>query len=170
MQGFIVIIGIIVLLGGYIFIKIKINNLRYRAEQHVLGGMGLGSANINAAINASQEQGALTKFLAENPSFTEKSLKDTIYAYALNIINGQNNNLMSPKVLEEMAKDSRLEIMRPMTFVRINLLAYRSNKMSAIAVFTDSKDEYQLMINLSIQNGQLYIESFDSMKGMTKGF
>ena len=160
-------VGIIALV---IFVNIKINNAKYRARQHVLGSVGLGASNINQAFNEQQEQGALNRLLSEYPNFSEKYVKDTLYSFCMNIINLQNNGYFSEKVLQKMPKDKLLEKIRTMQFVRINVLGYRNNILSVIVVFTDGKDEYQIMMQVTIQNQLFYVSSYDAMRGMVKGF
>lgn len=170
MIGIFVLLAIVVIVVIGIFIKIKIGNLKYRAKQQLLGQVGLSSADINANINNMQEQRALTNFLNDYPNYTEKTVKDTFYGFALSIINGQNNGYMSEKTLNKMAKDNLLSVFRTLNFVRINILGYSQNRLSAVVVFANSADEYQIIMNISIQNNLFYIDSYDSMKGMTKGF
>lgn len=56
-----------------------------------------------------------------------------------------------------------------MVFVRINILGYKNNRLTAVIVFANSSDEYQIMLNITIQNNVLYIDSYNSMCGMVKG-
>lgn len=170
-MGGIIVVIVLILIGALIaFITIKINNLKYRAKQQVLGKVGLGNADINASLNATQEQFALSKILETYPTLTEKQLKDTLYSYTNSIINLQNNGYMSDKVLSKMQNDNLLQKMRTMNFVRINIISFIGNKLSSVTIYTDGRDEYQITLMVSIQNNGLYIEHYDSEKGMVRGF
>jgi len=169
MGGVLIVVVLILLAIGGIFIKTKINNLKYRAKQQMLGTVGLSNANINANFNQMQENKALEKFLGEYPNYTEKIIKDTFYSFALNIINVQNNGYMSEKVLNKMSKDNMLNVFRTLSFTRINILGYKNDQFYVVVVFSNERDEYQITMNISMQNNLFYIDSYDSMRGMVKG-
>lgn len=165
----VVIIGIILFFALFIFIRIKINNFTYRAKQQVLGKVGLGASNINAGINQSMENGALTKILNDYPNLTEKYIKDTIYSMVTSLVNKQNIGYFSEKVTSKMMNDNKLDLIKNMQFVRINILGYKDNLYSAVVVYTDGRDEYQITVMGKI-DGNLYIDTYDAMKGIAKGF
>ena len=168
-MAILLIVGIILFFVVLIVISTFINNTKYRAKQQILGQVGLSSANINAGFNRMQEEGALNRFFNDYPNYNEKIVKDTFYSFALNIINLQNNGYMSEKVLNKMTNDKILEKFRNLSFVRINILGYNNNRLSVITVFQDNRDEYQLMMNISIVNNLFYIDSYDAMRGIAKG-
>lgn len=166
----ILIILFLLFIVGMVFVSIKISNAKYRVNQQILGKVGLSSSNINANMNAFQEQRALTKLFEAYPNFSEKYIKDTLYSFTLNIINKQNNGYMSNKALEQLTNDRLLDTFKSLSFVRINILGYKNNHLTAVVVFANSADEYQIMLNVVIQNNLLYIDSYNSMRGMVKGF
>ena len=167
--GLILLILFFLFIVGMVFVRTKINNTKYRLNQQILGKVGLSSSDMNANINAFQEQQALKKLLEAYPNFSEKYIKDTLYSFALCIINRQNNGYMSNKVLEQLTKDKLLDTFKALSFVRVNILGYKNNRLTAVIVFANSSDEYQIMLNITIQNNILYIDSYNSMRGMVKG-
>lgn len=168
---FLILVILLLFLGLFIFVMVKINNLRYRATQHIFGKVGLGASDLNRGLNNVQEKTSLPKFLMDYPFYTEVTLKDSLYQISYQILNNQNNGYMSDKVLSKMNSDKRLLQMRTMNFVRLNVIGYlNGNKLVVSSVFTDGKDEYQLILNVLVHNNLLYIESYDSVVGMVKGF
>lgn len=170
MGAAVLIILIIIFIIIMIVINIVIGNLKYRAKQHVLGKVGLSNADLYSKMNSMQEEGALTRLLKDYPNFTEQTVKDTLYTFALNIINRQNNGYMSDKVINKMNSDGKLDKFRELSFSRVNVLNYRNNQAYVIAIFANSTDEYQITMNFTINNRLFYIISYDTMHGMTKGF
>ena len=164
------IVIIIILIGLFLFVGFKISKLRSRATQHMLGQVGLGSADINAKMNEKQEQHFMAKLLEENPSLNEQFIKDTLYAYSQDLINCRNNALFDQKVLEKMPTDNLLVQMRTMSFVRTNVLSYRNGVFYAIAIYTDQKDEYQISMSINIVNNQLMVLTYGTNKGIMRGF
>lgn len=170
MDTIIIIIVIAVILAPIIFISIKINNFKYRVGQHVLGKVGFGAADVNAKINDIQEDQVIDNFLKVYTTYNEQMVKNTIQQISNSILNNQNNGLISNDVLDKMNTNQMLAGIRGMSFVRSNLLAFRSpDKLSALSVYTDGRDEYQIMMFLSIQNSNWFVEKIDVMRGMIKG-
>jgi len=169
----VIIIVILLIIGLPIFLIMKkINDFKYRASQQVMGSVGLGMADANAKINEIQENGAISKYLVAYPTSNEQAVKALIQQLAGYIINNQNNGAMSQQVLGIMNSDQMLVSMRNMNFVRANLLNFSpdNGKVSATAVYTDTRDEYQIMIFAVIQNGVWSIEKINVLRGMVKGF
>lgn len=55
-MGVLIFLVIVLLFIGFIFINIKISNLKYRAKQHVLKDTGASASDINATIGGSFEK------------------------------------------------------------------------------------------------------------------
>ncbi len=170
MEVLLILVPIIIAFVIYIVVSTKINNFKYRAKQSILGSFGIGSSNINAGLNGMQEKHALENLLAAHPNLTEQVIKDTIYAYSLDLINGRPNAAFDQKVNEKMVGDNTLITMRATTFTRVNVLGYRNGTFSAIAVYSTSSDEYQITMTINIMDvGGFYLTHYDAMKGMVKG-
>ena len=75
---FLIIVAVIAL---FIFINVKIGDLKYRAKQHILKNSGISSSDISAGITGSFEQKYIQRFLIDYPNFTEKSLKELLKQY-----------------------------------------------------------------------------------------
>ncbi len=61
-MGFIVVLIIALIFGGFIFISIKISNLKYRARQHILKNSGISSSDLTAGFTNSFEKKHLQVF------------------------------------------------------------------------------------------------------------
>lgn len=166
----IIVILIIIFFVAYFIIHMKIDNLRHRANQHILGKVGLGSSDVNQKINESQERKYLQKLLNDYPYFNEKLIKDTLYGYATDITKKVSNNYFAEKVVEKMSKDQLSSSFVNMNFVRINVVYYKNPRFSVAVVYTDGRDEYQMTMYATIRENQLYIDSYDVTKGLVKGF
>lgn len=166
-MGFLLIILVIV---GFIFISIKIDNLKYRAKQQVLKNTGISSSDINAGITGSFEKKHLKNFLEEHPSFTEESIKELLRNYTVQIFNRNSINEFSQTVCEKMQKDSKLEKMQDMEFRRTNIHYYGNSKLGAIVVYTDNKDEYNVFLTCSILGEKIKLDKYQISKGAVVGF
>ena len=166
-MGFLVIILLIVV---FIFISIKINNLKYRVKQQVLRNTGISSSDINAGITSSFEKKHLQNFLAEHPCFTEESIKELLKNYTIQIFNRNSINEFSQTVCEKIQKDSKLEKMQTMEFRRTNINYYGNSKLGAIVVFTDNRDEYNAYLTCSILGERIQVDKYQISKGAVVGF
>lgn len=169
-MGFLVFLVIVLLFVGFIFVNIKINNLKYRAKQHILKDTGASSADISATINSGFEKKQLQKFLEDNNEFTEDSIKELLKTYTIKIINMEVIEEFSQTVIEKMQKDSKLQKIRNMEFRRVNINFYAKSKLNAIVVYTDNRDEYNVYLNCSILNNKVILDRYQISKGAVIGF
>lgn len=169
-MGFFVLLVIILIIVGFIFINAKINNLKYRAKQQVLKNTGISSSDINASITGSFEKKHLERFLADNPNFTEESIKDLLRQYTVQLFNRNLVSEFSETVCEKIQKDSKLEKMKTMEFKRANINYYSNSKLRAIVVYTDNKDEYNVGLACSILGEKIQLDRYQISKGEVVGF
>lgn len=165
--GILIVVGIFAL---FIFISMKIGNLKYRARQHILKGSGISSSDISAGITSSFEKKHLQNFLTEHQNFTEESIKDLLKQYTIQIFNRNSINEFSQAVYEKMQKDSKLEEMRNMEYRRTNITYYGNSKLNATVVFTDNKDEYNVYLSCSILGDRIQLDTYQIAKGAVVGF
>ncbi len=165
--GFLIIVGVIAL---FIFINVKINNFKYRAKQQVLKNTGISSSDINAGITSNFEKKHMEKFLTEHPEFTEETIKDLLKQYTVQLFNKNSINEFSQTVYEKMQKDSKLERMQTMEFRRTNINYYSNEKLNAIVVYTDNKDEYNVYLNCSVLGNKIQLDKYQISKGAVVGF
>ena len=71
---------------------------------------------------------------------------------------------------EKMQKDSKLDKMREMSFVRTNISYYGKSKLNAIVVYTDNKDEYNVYLVCSILGEKIQLDTYRISKGAVVGF
>ena len=124
MWGVIFTLLMIVMVVGLIFIRTKMNNMKYRAKQTILNKAGIGNANINSVTDDLLEKGKLKKFLENHPAYTEESLKQHIKDIAQEIVNQNLTHPADDKVLEKIAKDQRLARFAKMQMVGCSLVGY----------------------------------------------
>lgn len=169
-MGFIVLLVIGLIFAGFIFISIKINNLKYRAKQQVLRNTGISSSDISAGITGSFEKKHVQKFLEEHPNHTEESIKELLKNYTVQIFNRNSINEFSQTVYEKMQKDSKLEMMQSMEFRRTNINYYGNGKLNAIVVYTDNRDEYNVYLMCSVLGNRIQVDKYQISKGAVVGF
>lgn len=169
-MGFIIFIVIALIFAGFIFINIKMENLKYRAKQQILKNTGISSSDINAEITGNFEKKYLQKFLEEHPRFTEESIKDLLRQYTIDIFDKNSINEFSQTVYEKIQKDSKLAKMKTMEFRRTNINYYGNSKLNAIVVYTDNKDEYNVYLNCSILADKIQLDKYQISKGAVIGF
>lgn len=169
-MGFLILLVIILFFAGLIFINIKMSNLKYRAKQQVLRNTGISSSDINATMTSSFEKKYLEKFLTDNPNFTEESIKELLKKYTVRLFNREAINEFSQAVCEKIQKDSKLDKMRTMEFKRANINYYVGQKIKAVVVYTDNKDEYNVYLECSILTDEIQVDKYQILKGAVVGF
>lgn len=167
---FIFFLVIILFIGIFIFANMKINGLKYRAKQHILKNTGISSSDINEKITGSFEKKYLQNFLAEHTNYTETSIKELLHQYTTQIFNRNTMSDFSQEVIEKMQKDSKLDKMKEMSFVRSNISYYGKSKLNAIVVYTDNKDEYNVYLVCSILGDKIQLDTYRISKGAVVGF
>ena len=165
----VIIVVIILILVAVVIVKRKINNALYRGKQQVLNKVGIGNASITQSVDQGMEKIALNKLLESNPNLTEQYVKDTLYNYSIQIISRQNNPMFGEKVIKEMMDDKNLDIMRNMQFKRVNIISYINNYLTVRVIYSDGRDEYQMILNVFNNPNGLYLDSYSSNRGEVVG-
>ena len=163
---------IIIFLGfvGFIFINTKLGDLKHRATQQVLKNTGISSSEIESKVEGSVEKRHLKKFLEENESFTEESIRELLKQYTMKLINRDSINEFSQTVYEKMQKDSKLDKMQNMQCVRASINYYGKPKLNAIVVYTDNRDEYNIYLYCSMLGERIQLDKYQISKGSVIGF
>lgn len=169
-MGFVIVLVVILLFAGFIFISIKLNNLRDRATQHILKNTGFSSSEMENKIVGGLGKKQLEKFIEEHPNFTEETLKDELKEYTEKLINKNSSDDFSQAVLEKMQKDSKLEKLQTMQFSRTNISYYNGTKLGAIVTYSDNKNEYNIDLTCSVLNEKIQVEKYQVSKGAVLGF
>lgn len=169
-MGIVIILIVIVVFVGFIFISIKFNNLKYRVKQQILRNTGISSSEINAGFTEGLEKKHLEKFLADNPMYTEESIKDLFKSYAESIIKKEARKEFSETVKEKIYKDGKLDKLQSMEYKRANINFYANAKLACIVIYTDNRDEYNIYMNCNIVDGKVVLEKYNISKGMVVGF
>lgn len=169
-MDFLIILIIILVIVGFIFISTKINNLKYRAKQQILKNTGISSSEINAGITNKLEEKQLEKFLNDYPMYTEESIKDLFKSYAQSIVSRASRQEFGADVNEKILKDGKLDKMQGMVYKRSNINFYSNSKLSAIVIYTDERDEYNIYLNCSMVDGKIIIDKYNISKGNVVGF
>ena len=165
----VILLILLVLIGVGVFIKIKINKAVYRGKQATLNKFGLGNANIGKSVNQMQEKAALNKLLADNPNLTEQFVKDTVFNYSQMILNRQNNGMFSEKVLNRVMSDKLVDTVRNMQFKRVNVIFYSGKMFESIVVYTDQRDEYEMLVFANITENGIVVSDYSLRKGDVVG-
>ena len=167
-MGFIVLI--IIALRIWVFINIKINNFKDRAQQEILKNTGISSSNINEKLTNNLEKKYLEKFLEEHSEYTEESIKELLKQYSIQLFNKSLTNEFSQDVQEKIKNDSKLDKMQNMEFKRANINYYGNPRLNAIVVFTDNRDEYNVFLNCNIVDNKIQVSKYQITKGAVVGF
>lgn len=169
-MGFLVLLVIALFVAGFIFINIKISNLKERTRQQILRNTGISSSDINAGVSSTFEKKYLQNFLADHPNYTEESVKELFRNYTVQIFNRNSINEFSLAVYEKMQKDSKLEKMQTMEFRRSNISYYFNSKLNALVVYSDNKDEYNVYLACSVLGEKIQVDRYQISKGAILGF
>ena len=161
---------VLLILGVFIFVSIKINNLKYRAKQQILKNTGISSSDINRGMSSAFEKKHLERFINEHSNYTEESLKEELKQYTNQLINKNLVNEFSDKIHEKIQKDAKLEKLQKMEFKRINISYYNDSKLCATAIYTDNRDEYEINITCNILEDKIQVDDYRISKGAVVGF
>lgn len=153
-----------------IFISIKISDLKHRATQHILKNTGISQSDITAGINSGFEKKYLEKFLEEHTNYTEDTIKDLFKQYTVQIFNRNAIAEFGEKVFEKMQTDSKLDKMKDMEFRRANISYYSNSRLGAMVIYTDGKDEYNVLLSCNIIGDKIQVEKYQINKGAVVGF
>lgn len=153
-----------------IFITIKIANLKARAKQHLLKNTGFSYADVSGKVAGAMDDTKAKKFLNVHPEYTLESLKDLIKDYTTQMINRTAIKELSPKVVEKMQKDSKLDKIATMELKRVNISASNEKYLSGRAVYTDNRDEYEFELSMSYTESGFIVERYYIYRGAEVGF
>lgn len=165
--------GVIILIIFFvvgIFIATKIAELKTRAREHLLKGTGFSYSEINGKIDNSMDETKAKKFLAAHPEYTLESIKELIKNFAIKIINKTEIKEFSPKLVEKMQSDSKIDKLAKMEFKRVNIGAANTNFLSGIVTYSDGRDEYCLGIDINYSENKLTILRYYIYRGAEIGF
>ena len=164
---FLIIIGIFV---AFIYVNVKIQNLKGRAIKQVFRNNGV-SFNLNEEISKGFEKSGLKKFLEDNSTFTEESIKEILQQYINKIIEKNSISEFSEGVCQKMQNDSKIEKLKNMQFVRVNITQYNSNtkKLVGNVVYTDNRDEYNVFLICNVMGEKIKLENYRINKGEELG-
>lgn len=167
---FLVIIIIVILLAIYMFISIKVDKLKYRAEQHILKETPFNRANIDATMDGAIGGELIKKFLADFPHYTQESLFQLFQKCAENIRSKNRIEIMSEKVTQKMGNDKKIEILAQKQYKRMSMTAYGRGRLNVSIIYADARDEYNLSLFFKIQEKTLLLDEYVIQKGNMLGF
>ncbi len=165
--GILIVIGVLAL---FVFIEIKLGNLRSRAKQQILRNSGISSSDLDKTFTEGIEKKYLEKFLKEHPNYTEESIKNLIKGYAEQMIQKDTSGEFCQKLVEKIQKDSKLEKMQGMQFVRANVQYYANSMLSMRVVYSDNRDEYNFSMTYNVIDDEFKLERYEISKGAILGF
>ncbi len=134
--------------------KVEINEPIYNFE---------GAAYNNIIMYKSRQEKALNVLLSNFSKFTKESLLNNIDELTNRIIKGENNGYISKGAFQKTAIDEILQKMKTMKKVDVSVINYEAGYMSVTVIFEDeNKDLYQLLMKMNVQNGLLYLDSYNA--------
>ena len=169
-MGFLIIVVIIVAIVAMCFIRIKLSNLKYRAKQEILKDTGLSSSEINNSITSGLEKKHLERLLSDNPMYTEESIKNVCKEYAAAIVNRVSRTEFSDRVNQKIGSDRKLDKLQSMSFKRVTISSYSNFKFGVTVIYTDNRDEYNVVLGCIIVDGTVTVDAYNIMKGTVVGF
>lgn len=166
-MGFIIFILIIIFVA---FISIKISDLKDRAVQHVLKDTGFSRADINKEINKGFEKKQVEHFLQEHSEYTEESLKKLFENYCSSLFNRTAINEFNASVCDKMQKDSKLDKMLNMQYIRTDILGANNKMINSLNIYSDGKDEYNVYLYCNLEENKIIVNRYLIVKGAMIGF
>lgn len=167
---FVIIIIVVILLAIGFFINLKIDNLKYRAEQHILKDTPFNRANIDETTDKAIGGELVKKVLADYPNYTQETLGDLFSQCAESIRNRNVIEIMSEKVTQKMENDKKIEILAQKQYKRMSITAYGRGRLNVSIIYADTRDEYNLSLFFKIQENTLLLDEYVIQKGNMLGF
>lgn len=122
-----------------------------------------GAAYNNIVMYKARQEKALNTILANFNKYNKDSLFANIDELMTRLVNGQNNGYISNQAFQKTAIDEILKRMRNMKKVDVSIINYESFYMSVAIIFESlEKDLYQLLMKVNVQNGLLYLDSYNA--------
>lgn len=122
-----------------------------------------GAAYNNILMYKARHEKSIGVILGKYSKFTADSLLKNINEITIRLINGQNNGYISQAAFQKTAIDGILNMMKTMNMVDVNIINYDAGYMSVAVIFeNNSKDLYQLLMKMNVQNGLLYLDSYNA--------
>ena len=123
----------------------------------------IGPAYSNIIMYKAREEKSLNTILSNYPKFTKESLIKNIEELSTRILNGQNNGYISQAAFQKTATDYVLMKMKGMKKVELSIINFENGYMSVAMIFEgEQKDLYQLLMKINVQNGLLYLDSYNA--------
>lgn len=121
-----------------------------------------GPALNNIMMYKAREEKMINGILAYYTKFTKESLIANIEELMTRIINGQNNGYISETAFQKTATDELLRKIKEMSKVDLSIINYENGYMSVAVIFEgEEKNLYQLLMKMNVQNGLLYLDSYN---------
>lgn len=122
-----------------------------------------GAAYNNIIMYKSRHEKSMSVILGKYSKFTADSLLKNINELTTRLVNGQNNGYISQAAFQKTALDEILRMMKTMKIVDVNIINYDAGYMSVAVIFeNNTKELYQLLMKMNIQNGLLYLDSYNA--------
>ena len=116
------------------------------------------------------EKRHMESFLKEHSDYTEDSIRAVLRQYSDNLISKSLMDSFGEKVKEKMPNDSKLDKLSSMNFVKASINFYKADKLNAINVYSDGRDEYNIYLYFDIINNNFVLQKYQIAKGAVVGF
>lgn len=154
-----IIICIVLILGIVFYFKLRRKKTAIVQEKYSF----FGPAYNNIIMYKAREEKALNTILANYDKFTKEILMNNIAEITDRLVNGQNNGYISEAAFQKTAIDDVLLKMRTMRKVDVNIINFELGYMSVAVIFEgEEKNLYQLLMKMNVQNGLLYLDSYNA--------
>lgn len=153
-----IIICIVIIVGIILFFKMRKKKPVVEEKYNFSG-----PAYSNIIMYKAREEKTLNYILANYNKFTKESLINNIEEIAKRLVNGQNNGYISETAFQKTAIDNVLLKMKEMKQVDISIINFEYGYMSVAVIFEgEDKNLYQLLMKMNVQNGLLYLDSYNA--------
>lgn len=122
-----------------------------------------GAALNNMQMYKQREEVALRIIAGSFPDYSKEKIYIDIEEITRRLLNAQNNGYISAIAFQKSAQDKILLQMRTMTKLETIIIGYEQNYASVAVIFeNENKELYQLLLRLNVQNGLLYLDSYNA--------
>lgn len=163
-------IFLIILVGGICAIAYFSSTFSSRIRGTILKDTPFSESSQVGFIDSAVEVGYKNKFLQEHPEYTEESIKNLVYQYVVQLFNKNPLNEFAPSIHKKMQKDSKLDKLKNMQYVRSSFAFYGNSRLSMKLIFSDTRDEYIVQVGCLLKPGAIEFHNYYISRGAVLGF
>lgn len=161
----VIIIIVTILIVSIIFILKGVKDKKDLQKEAIELNRYSGPALNNIQMYKQREEVSLKIIAGSFPNYSKEKIYEDINELVNRLINAQNNGYISSNAFQKSGQDKVLYQIRTMTKLDTIIIGYEQNYASVAVIFENqTKELYQILLRVNIQNGLSYLDSYNATK------